>query len=162
MLSRSDAIAVRPMRPEGRDCLVEMLQRCSRASRYHRFHGFSDGSAYIYQGLRSDVDVVRVAWAGPTCIGFGVLAENRDRPWELGILVEDAWQRQGVGTRLMLGLIREARCRQMSVVETTILCEDAYILGLLRRLGAVQCQFDRGTVTVAISLAPTQAGARPR
>ena len=159
--ARSRAVVVRPMRPEDRRFLVEMLRRCSKASLYHRFHGFGDWSSYVFRQLRTEPDIVRVAWAGPSCIGFGVMAENRGRPWDLGVLVEDTWQHQGVGTLLMLGLIGEARRRRMSVVEATILCEDAFIVGLLRRFGPVRCEFGLGTLTVEISLAPAQRAALP-
>jgi GNAT superfamily N-acetyltransferase len=152
-LGPPEAVGIRPMRPEDRDCLVQMLRRCSRASLYHRFHGFSDGSAYVYRQLRTEPDIVRVAWAGPTCIGFGVLAENGSRPWDLGILVEDTWQLHGVGTRLLLGLIGEAKRSQMSVVEAAILSEDAFIVRLLRRVGPIRSEIDRETLTLEVSLA---------
>ena len=153
-------VAVRPMRVEDRNALAEMLRRCSSTSLYHRFHGVINGSIYVEQQLRIEPDIVRIAWAGKACVGFGVLAENRGRPWELGVLVEDAWQRRTIGTRLLFSLISEARHRQMHVVEATVLGEDAFIIGLLRRVGPVRSQIDWGAYTVEVSLATGRQGTR--
>lgn len=158
----SSAPVVRPMLPGDRGALMEMLRRCSRGSLYHRFHGFSDGTDYVSRQLRTDPDIVRIAWSGPDCVGFGVLAENRGRPWDLGILVEDAWQRRGVGTLLLHDLLTEARRRRLRVVEANIRYEDAFIVRLLRRAGSVRSQLDGWTLTVEVSVEDVQREDAPR
>ena len=51
---------------------------------------------------------------------------------ELGVLIEDAWQRRGLGTRLVGDLIAHARRTGLRVLEAQLLAEQAWIAGLLR------------------------------
>jgi hypothetical protein len=40
----------------------------------------------------------------------------------------------------------------MTVVEANILCEDAFILGMLRGVGAVRTELDHETLTIEVCL----------
>jgi GNAT superfamily N-acetyltransferase len=140
------------MHLDDRGPLTEMLRRCSGASLYHRFHGFSDGAAYVQGQLRLQTDIVQLAWVGSTCVGFGVLADSGNGPWEIGLLVEDSWQLKGVGARLLQALTNEARERGIPVIEACLLGEDASLANLLRRAGPIQTQLDYGTLTVQVCI----------
>jgi GNAT superfamily N-acetyltransferase len=54
---------------------------------------------------------------------------------ELGLLVEDAWQRHGLGTRLLGDLVDQASRSGLRVLQAQVLAEQAWITGLLRPYG---------------------------
>lgn len=54
---------------------------------------------------------------------------------ELGVLVEDAWQRHGLGTRLLGDLVAHARSIGLRALEAQLLAEQSWIAGLLRAHG---------------------------
>lgn len=134
-----------------------MLRRCSAATLRHRFHGFTDGMTYLNRQLKA-AEVVVIARHGALCVGLGVLAANGSGPWELGVVVEDAWQRHGVGTRLLAALVAEAKRRQVTEIRADVLSEDAFIVGLLRRTGPVTVHVDRETITVDVRLTDVPPG----
>src|SRR5579864_5314772 len=80
------------------DAVLAMLLRCSRDTLYRRFHGVTDGTAYARQLLRtpSGHDTLG-AWCGTRCVGIATLADGSDGCSDVGVLVEDAWQRRGLG-----------------------------------------------------------------
>lgn len=55
---------------------------------------------------------------------------------ELGVLVEDAWQRHGLGARLLGDLVAHARSIGLRVLEAQLLAEQSWTAGLLRAHGA--------------------------
>jgi GNAT superfamily N-acetyltransferase len=55
---------------------------------------------------------------------------------ELGVLIEDAWQRQGLGTSLVRDLVAHATGIGLRVLKAQLLVEQAWIAGLLRPYGA--------------------------
>lgn len=135
-----------------------MLRRCSAATLRHRFHGCTDGMAYLNGQLKAS-EVVVIARAGALCVGLGALAAaDGPGPWELGVLVEDAWQRHGVGSRLLEAMVAEARRRQVTEIRADVLREDAFIVGLLRRVGPVTMHAYRETITVDVRIADVAGG----
>ena len=138
-----------------------MLRRCSAATLRHRFHGFTDGMAYLDGQLKAS-EVVVIARHGAVCVGLGALAAGGSGPCELGVVVEDAWQRHGVGTRLVAALVAEARRRGITQIRADVLGEDAFIAGLLRRVGPVTAHVDRGTITVDVQLDGIRPGSAGR
>ena len=76
---------------------------------------------------------------------------------ELGLLVEDAWQRRGLGSLLLGGLAAHARAAGLRVLRAQLLAEHAWIAGLLRPYGAcrVASTWDGVlNVTVRLGAAP--------
>jgi GNAT superfamily N-acetyltransferase len=74
---------------------------------------------------------------------------------ELGVLVEDAWQRRGVGSVLLRELAGHARRAGLRALTAQLLTEQAWTAGLLRPYGTCQTGLpSRGTVTVTVRLAP--------
>ena len=155
----SGPVVLAAMAPDGDD-VAGMFGRCSAATLRHRFHGFTDGMAYLNGQLKTS-DIVVIARHGALCVGLGVLAADGSGPWQLGVVVEDAWQRHGVGTRLATALVAEAKRRQVTEIRADVLTEDAFIVGLLRRIGPVTMHVDHETITVNVQLAdspPEDAG----
>jgi GNAT superfamily N-acetyltransferase len=130
---------------------VAVLRRCSREALFHRFHGFTDGVAYTKQlAERGDQETV-VAWSGGQCVGFATLAISGDRA-DVGVLVEDCWQRQGVGTTLFRAVIEPARRRRLSRVHADLLAEDAFLLPALSRIGNLHTSLAWGAYSVELDL----------
>jgi GNAT superfamily N-acetyltransferase len=134
--------------------VLAMLSRCSRQSLYHRFHGYTDGVAYtrslLSQG-RSDDNLL--AWNGSTCIGMATTGCDERGAAHLGVLVEDRWQRQGVGTRFIRALTEAARSRGVTRIHADVLGEDQFLLRTLRRVGPLKVAIDLGTFSVDVDLA---------
>jgi GNAT superfamily N-acetyltransferase len=141
--------------PAGSDteAVLAMLARCSRASLFHRFHGFGDGVAY-FGGLLRDrpLDQTHLAWYGSACVGVGTLAVGATGIADLGVLVEDAWQRRGVGTCLATSLLENARAKGMPTVHADVLGDHRFLLEVLRRIGPLTVRIESGSLSVDIDL----------
>lgn len=139
-----------------RDALTAMFGRCTLETRYRRFHGPVKAlpKRYLAEALSaSPFHYALVACAavggtgtdsdphaGPDVVAGQVVALASCRltdegAAELGVLIEDAWQRQGLGTRLVGDLVAHARAIGLRVLEAQFLAEQAWIAGLLRPHG---------------------------
>jgi GNAT superfamily N-acetyltransferase len=65
--------------------------------------------------------------------------------------VEDAWQRQGTGTRLLRDLVAYADHIGVRLLEAQLLAEQSWITGLLRPYGPCRVRSSRhGVMTVTV------------
>jgi len=130
-----------------------MLARCSRSSLFHRFHGFTDGVAY-YSALLRDrpIDQTLIAWHGSTCVGVASLGVGAGGNIDLAVLVEDAWQRRGIGTRLTASLLAGARAQGVTSVHADVLCDDLCILQALRRIGPLTASIESGIYSIDVDI----------
>lgn len=91
------------------EALLGMLGRCSPTSLHRRFHGVTNGIFYAQQVLAAAGGRDSyVAWIGKKCVGLGNLHVCDDTS-DVGVLVEDDWQRRGVGTALLIALVHRVR-----------------------------------------------------
>jgi GNAT superfamily N-acetyltransferase len=132
-----------------------MAARCSRTTLFHRFHSYTDGWAY----LRTLFDTghhqpTLLAWHGAACIGIANLAADSTGVADVGVLVEDAWQRRGVGSRLLSALFDTARSRGLTRVHADVLGDDQFILRTLRKFGPLNVSVASGTFSVGLYLGP--------
>jgi GNAT superfamily N-acetyltransferase len=132
--------------------LLAMVGRCSAMSLYRRFHGVTDGVAYTEQVLagaaRGDS---YVAWRGDRCVGLGNLHVCDDRA-EIGVLVEDGWQRRGVGSALVGALVSRARERRAPFLQADVLAENHFVLQRLASIGPMRTALAYGSYTVLVDL----------
>ena len=157
--------AVRPVKPPGSACirlarpadrplLEAMHRRCSPASRYHRWHAplpelpesylagvLSGAAAHIALVAVSDRQIVALA-----------SAVQHDDVWELGILVEDRYQRRGLGSALLAALLAEMPADSRRQLRVDLLVERAGLLRPLGRLGRVRIDWQDETVHARIEL----------
>jgi GNAT superfamily N-acetyltransferase len=114
----SPVVVVRRARGADAAALEEMLDRCSAETRYRRFHGAGSWlpAAYLRRCLSGEppAQEVRVvesvdraaseASGRPCLVGLASACPVLDTPHvrEVSALVEDRWQRRGIG-RLLLG-----------------------------------------------------------
>jgi GNAT superfamily N-acetyltransferase len=140
--------------------VLAMLARCSRATLFHRFHGFADGVAYYGALLRDrPVDQTLLAWHGSTCVGVASLGVGATGTIDLAVLVEDAWQRRGIGIRLVESLLDSARARGVASVHADVLGDDPFMLRALRRVGPLTVSIEFGTYAIDIDI--SQQGSQP-
>jgi GNAT superfamily N-acetyltransferase len=132
--------------------VLAMLARCSRQSLYHRFHGYTDGVAYTRTLLARRDDETLLVWSGSVCVGMGSVSWDDRGQAHLGVLVEDRWQRRGVGTRLIRALIERVLSRGVTRLHADILGEDQFLLRSLRRIGPVKVAIELGTFSVDVEL----------
>jgi GNAT superfamily N-acetyltransferase len=144
---------VKPARVADTPAVLAMLGRCSPGTLFHRFHGPSDGVVYIQALLaRQSMDETLVAWYGEACVGLATLSRDREGLSHLGVLVEDAWQRRGVGRRLVSTLLGAARSHGVRQVHADVLGEDRFVVEALRRAGSMTATIASGTYSVDIDL----------
>jgi GNAT superfamily N-acetyltransferase len=130
--------------------VLDMVGRCSRSTLFHRFHGFTD-AVDSTRALLARTETL-VAWRDATCVGMATLAPAGDGTADLGVLVEDNWQRQGVGSRLIAAALETARRTGTCVVHAEVLGDDGFIVALLRRIGPIRVTSARGGYSVTLDL----------
>ena len=171
-----DAVLVRLAVPGDRAALDRMFERCTPQTRYRRFHGpvTSIPERYLAEALSgSPLHYALVASTGPgegqgpgpdgdpeaARAGIVALASCRivdEGAAELGILIEDAWQRRGLGVRLVGDLVTHASRAGLRTLEAQLLAEQAWIARLLRPYGSCGLRHTWGGVlTVNLRLPVT-------
>ncbi len=148
----SDQIRIAVLRRPDSEALLAMLGRCSPLTLYRRFHGITDGTFFARQVLAEVEDQNSyLAWNGDRCVGLGSLGRGPDTA-DIGVLVEDSWQRRGVGTKLSIALLRQAREWRVPLLRADVLAENAFTLRALARMGPTKTSLDCGSYTVLVHL----------
>jgi GNAT superfamily N-acetyltransferase len=127
--------SIRQAVPADRPALTDMLLRCTRKTRYRRFHGFIEAfpEPYLTDALSGRPGHLALVAEMPGRIV--ALASCCDG--ELGILVEDAYQRRGIGRRLLTTLLEfSGHPEFLAVVQH----DQLWIIPVLSRLNKVKVQ----------------------
>jgi GNAT superfamily N-acetyltransferase len=159
----SDRVRVASLEYSDSEALLAMLARCSPTTLYRRFHGVTDGVPYARQVLSGSADQDSfAAWIGDRCVGLGNL-RLLDGSTELGVLVEDAWQRRGIGSALLVALVRRARESRSPSLQADVLADNDFAPAVLARVGPTRISLAQGTYSVVVDLrlAPAAAHAAP-
>jgi GNAT superfamily N-acetyltransferase len=134
-----------------------MFLRCTPSTVYRRFHGQVKAfpASYLAEALSGVPEhYALVACAGPGCGRVAALASCRLDPdrgeGELGILVEDEWQRRGLGSSLLELLVSWADGRGVRALNAQVLTEHDWIIGLLTPYGQCSSVFRRGVREVRL------------
>jgi GNAT superfamily N-acetyltransferase len=157
-------VHVRPFRRTDRDAVLRMHARCSRATRTCRWLAPSPDFPLSY--LRSllavtadHIAVVAVTDTQPSeVIGLASAALTSDCGWELGVLVEDRFQAQGIG-RLMVDRLIEL-IGPTDPLCAYLLTENRWLLGKLARFGALRISHDTGVSHASVDRTTTKAKSR--
>ncbi len=136
--------------------LEEMWARCTPATRLARVHSpvRTMPASYVRAVLAEPgAGLVATESGGGTVVGLASLFESGGGRADLGVVVEDRWQRCGIGAALVAGLVAAAPGRGISVVTASVLTERAHVAQALRRIPgrfAIECHGP--TVEVAVRL----------
>jgi GNAT superfamily N-acetyltransferase len=151
-------LSVRRARTGDRAALEAMFGRCSWETAYRRFHGVVAAipARYLAEALAGVPEhFALVVVNGPCVVALASCREGRSGGAvgraELGILVEDAWQRRGLGGLLLRRLIEHADSRGLSMLHAQVLEEQAWIERLLRAFGKCSSAFRSGTREIVLT-----------
>jgi GNAT superfamily N-acetyltransferase len=151
---------VRQAAERDREPLALMLDRCSAETVYRRFHGRVSAFPERYltealSGVPAHLALVAVAGDGSVAALASCRAVGGGTA-DLGLLVEDAWQRLGLGTRLLSEIIDHAERTGLTALSAQVLSGQAWIIRMLRRHGT--CVTTRSgpvlDVTLRLACAP--------
>lgn len=149
-------VAVRRAAERDRAALAQMLARCSSQTRYRRFHGhvkaFPD--RFLTEAISGDpVHFALVGEAGDgSVVAFANCRTVAPRAAELGILVEDAYQRLGIGAALLREIADYARRSGLTMLKAQVLGEQGWLIRLLAGYGACESVSTRGVLDVTLLL----------
>jgi acetyltransferase len=137
------SVTLRPLRPEDRDIELAFVSGLSQETRINRLLGGTRAITREYIESLVSVDYSRdMALAattmldGETLIGVARYVLNRDnKEAEFAIVVADAWQGRGIGSRLLAKLIDVARRRGVKRLYGEILGINRPMLEFVRKLG---------------------------
>ncbi|MEV5547525.1 GNAT family N-acetyltransferase [Streptomyces sp. NPDC052309] len=162
--------------PEGSDITVrradtgdlraakEMHERCSARTLGMRYHGpVGDADRYLNHLLSPRFGrTLAVQTASGRIVGLGHLLWDGDET-EVALLVEDAWQRRGIGAELLgrlVAMAAEAGCESVYAVTQA---SNTGMVAAMRGLGLpLDYQIEEGTLVITARLdAAARAATRP-
>lgn len=136
---------------EDAEALIAMHARCSAETVYRRYHSavpnLTPRMARALLGPPAGASMLLTA--GPDVVAAGMFcAANAEEPGqaELGLMVEDAWQRRGEGARLLRALAVEAADRGVENLTCVVQPDNEAVLRTIQRARL------RGRVTYADGL----------
>ncbi|MBV7407521.1 bifunctional acetate--CoA ligase family protein/GNAT family N-acetyltransferase [Maritimibacter sp. DP1N21-5] len=143
-LSDGTPLVIRPIRPEDAKSEQDFVKALSKESRMFRFMGVLNELSpemlvqFTQIDYRREMALVAMAEIDGREVQCGVaryVINPDNRSAEFAIVVGDQVKKQGIGTRLMKALFRAARDHDLSVIEGTVLRNNAPMLELMRDLG---------------------------
>jgi len=140
---------IRALQPSDLPAVAEMFHRLSALSRIRRFFSPTESGPAWELNYLANADgcdrLVLVAQIAESCDSeiVGVARYHRIGPAspieehchaDVAVVVEDGWQRHGLGHRLMAHLAVAARHEGIGVFDVSILGDNDAALGLLRQM----------------------------
>ncbi|KOV59570.1 hypothetical protein ADL01_35580 [Streptomyces sp. NRRL WC-3618] len=162
-LPRGNAITVRRADARDLDAAKAMHERCSPRTLSLRYHGpMGDANRYLDHLLSPRYGrTLAVQTASGQVVGLGHLLWDGEET-EIALLVEDEWQRRGIGGELLRRLVsmaREANCEHVYAVTQS---SNTGMVAAMRGLGLpLDYQIEEGTLVITARLDPTPV-ASPR
>lgn len=151
-------VGIRTMSPGDGYLLREMFSRLSRESIYRRFHmpypRVPEWAVDLFTGVAGARGEGLVATAGDQIVGHAMYARSEDgRFADIGIVVEDEWQRRGIGKLLLSKLAAEAERRGLETFTGVVLGENRPMMRLISTVFAgVQSRIRGGQYQMCVPL----------
>ncbi|MGV9392950.1 N-acetyltransferase family protein [Streptomyces olivaceus] len=162
-LSEGRNITVRRADTRDVDAAKAMHERCSARTLGMRYHGpVGDADRYLNHLLSPRFGrTLAVQTASGRIVGLGHLLWDGDET-EVALLVEDAWQRRGVGVELLGRLVAMAAETGCESVYAVTQASNTGMVAAMRGLGLpLDYQIEEGTLVVTARLAPASPAAVP-
>jgi GNAT superfamily N-acetyltransferase len=154
-LPEGERISIRRATPRDLPAARAMHDRCSRATLLSRYHRQADDDAEHY--LRHLLSprhgrTLAVETASGNLVALGHLLWDGEES-EVALLVEDGWQRRGIGGELLrrlVGLARETGCASVYAVTQSA---NSAMVAAMRGLGLpLDYQVEEGTLVITATL----------
>jgi ribosomal protein S18 acetylase RimI-like enzyme len=165
------AAAIRPVRPADLPALRDFFAALSPQARYLRFFApVTPGPTLLdlLSGGAGTTDAV-VATRGAIIIGHAMAADRGgpcdSRMTDIGVVVADAWQGEGIGSALVRALITSAQARGVTSVAMDVLPGNHKALAMIKGHwpeAHTGWSRDYGTIGVQLPMAGVLASLRPR
>jgi acetyltransferase len=136
-------VTIRPIGPQDAQREQAFVRGLSPESRYFRFMNTLRELSpemldrFTHPNAAREIALVALAHEGADAKEIGVArcaALTERDSWEFAIVVADAWQGRGLGSRLMRELITAARARGVPRIEGLVLANNHRMLELMRSL----------------------------
>ncbi len=146
-------VLIRQVAAGDRPALAEMLARCSdqtRAQRLHKYvHCFPE--PYLTEALAGcAAHFALLAQAGQAVVALASCVATGRGSAELAVLVEDSWQRLGVGVRLLSQLVAHADQSGLARLNAWVLASQAWVLPVLGGYGTCEAWLRHGVFEVTV------------
>ena len=154
------AVRIRPATAADRPALTEMLARCSESTRSKRFLAplRSFPERYLTEALAGHADHLALVAATPTAVvALASYRATAGATADLAVLVEDACQRQGIGTCLLNGILDHADRSGLRTLKATMRPEQDWIMWALRAFGTCTARLSMGVLEVTMRREPHAA-----
>ena len=155
LLPDGTELVLRPAVQDDAPAVREMLEDCSPATLRHRFRGGGiPDDARLRRTLEPTGGMTLLAVAPDSRVVAAATLLAEGDLGEVTVLVEDAWQRRGLGTALLRRLHAHAGRSGLAALTAHVAGDNVAMLRTLRRLGAER--FERDGAQVSATL-PTTA-----
>jgi GNAT superfamily N-acetyltransferase len=161
----SSTTALRPGSSGDVGMLIAMHARCSAQTIQRRYHAPMPylSSRLAHALLTPEPGGSLVMSAGSDIVGVATFARDHDGQYEAGLLVEDRWQRRGIGARLLHALGRQAASQGITTLTFFVQPGNDAMLATIRRAGFnPRVKMVDGLLQANIRVARLGAGSRPR
>ncbi|GHH50319.1 GNAT family N-acetyltransferase [Streptomyces candidus] len=158
-LPEGNAITIRRAGPDDVEAALAMHERCSERTLNLRYHGpVGDADRYLNHLLSPRYGrTLAVQTASGRLVALGHLLWDGDET-EVALIVEDDWQRRGIGAELLSRLVAlavEAHCGSVYAVTQA---SNTGMVAAMRGLGLpLDYQVEEGTLVVTARLSPQPA-----
>jgi N-acetylglutamate synthase-like GNAT family acetyltransferase len=134
--------------------LHAMFDRCSADTRRRRFHGNRGGLPARYltdavTGLHGNFSLVAEV-ADELIVALASCVTVAPDLADIAVLVEDDYQRQGIGSTLLRLLVAHADYSGVGTVQAAVLAEQEWILRLIRHYGDCSTTVSMGAYEVTL------------
>lgn len=163
-LPEGNEITVRRAGPEDLAAMREMHRRCSHATLARRYHGpVADADRYLEHLLSPRFGrTLAVETASGRLVALGHLLWDGDEN-EIALIVEDAWQRRGIGAELLRRLTGLASQAGRDSVYAVTQAADTGMVAAMRGLRLpLDYQVEDSTLVITVALSPVEAPSPPR
>ena len=133
-------VVIRLARPEDAEAVATMHERSSEATRYQRYFSpitdWREDQLRRVAGGHRGATLVAINWRGDI-VGLGNVFPDRPGDTstaEIATIVEDTWQRRGLGGRLLEHLVELARRQGFDTIVALVLASNTGMMRLLERL----------------------------